>query len=79
MANETVNISVADDDPTRFTEVVRSLREAGLDVTQELESLGIVSGEIDSAKVADLEQIDGVAAVERQRSYRLAPPDSPLQ
>ena len=79
MANETVNISVADGDQTRFPEIVRSLREAGLDVTQELESLGIVSGEIDSAKVDDLQQIDGVAAVERQRSYRLAPPDSPLQ
>jgi hypothetical protein len=79
MANETVNISVADDDRTRFPEIVRSLREAGLDVTQELESLGVVSGEIDSAKVADLQQIEGVAAVERQRSFRLAPPDSPVQ
>src|SRR5215207_4308607 len=76
MANETVNISVADDDRTRFREIVRSLRVAGLDVTQELESLGVVSGEIDAAKVADLQQIEGVAAVERQRSFRLEPPDS---
>ena len=79
MAKENVNISVADDSQTRFPEIVRALREAGLDVTQELESLGIVSGSIDSAKVADLQEMEGVTAVEKERSYQLAPPESPLQ
>jgi hypothetical protein len=79
MAKENVNISVADNSRTRFPEVVRALRDAGLDVTQELESLGIVSGSIESAKVADLQQMDGVTSVEKERTYEIAPPESPLQ
>jgi hypothetical protein len=79
MAKEGVNISIADEHRARFPEIVKSLRDAGLDVTQELESLGVVSGSIDSDKLADLDKVDGVTAIERERSYQLSPPESPVQ
>ena len=79
MANEQVNVSVADDELGRFAEVVRSMRDAGLEVEQELEALGVVSGSIAPDKLPNLRQVKGVTAVETARTYRLPPPDSPVQ
>ena len=74
MAKVTVNISIASDQPDRFAEIVQSLAAAGLDVTQALPSIGIVSGEIDGSKIPDLRQIDGVAAVEVERAIGISSP-----
>ncbi len=79
MAIETVNVSVTDDYLDRFPEVVKAAKKAGLKVEQELETLGIVSGSIDSAKFEDLSRVRGVAAVERARKFQLPPPDSEIQ
>lgn len=74
MARVTVNVSIAADQQDRFQEIVQTLEAAGLDVTQALESIGIVSGEIDASKIPNLRQIDGVAAVEAERTYDIGPP-----
>ena len=79
MAAEEVNVSVADDHLARFPDVVRRMKKAGLKVQQQMESAGVVSGSIDSAKLSDLEQVQGVAAVELSRSFQLAPPESDIQ
>jgi len=78
MAIEHVNVSVADDYLDRFTTVVQHCKKAGLKIEQQLAQIGIVSGSIDSAKLADLEQVEGVTAVERSRTYQIAPPNSEI-
>ncbi|MCC3649927.1 hypothetical protein LIX60_00135 [Streptomyces sp. S07_1.15] len=66
-------------DPGRFPEVVRALREAGLEVVSELPDLGSLTGTVRDDRLPGLESIDGVEAVERERGYRVPPPDSPVQ
>lgn len=79
MHTEQVNISVADEYLGQFSEVVKRIEQVGLTVEQQLEMVGIVTGSIDSDKIADLDQVEGVAVVERSRGYQLPPPDSPIQ
>ena len=79
MAEVNVSVSVADGSMNRFSEVVRRLKDAGLDVEQELEEIGVVTGSIDPKKAESLREIEGVSHVERSREYRIAPPDSDIQ
>ena len=79
MVMERVSIAVADEYLDHFAEVVSDARMVGLQVEQELEELGVVSGSIESARLADLDQVRGVAAVERSQTFQLPPPDSPVQ
>lgn len=74
-----VNIAVTDDYFERFTEVVDAAREAGLDVDQELAEIGVVSGSIETEKLADLARVAGVEAVEESRTFQIAPPWSETQ
>ena len=59
--------------------VAARLREAGMTVKATHELIGTVTGWIDDSQVSALERVDGVASVERERSYELPPPDSPVQ
>ena len=79
MAEVNVSVSVADGSMNRFSEVVRRLKDAGLEVEQELEEIGVVTGSIDPEKAESLREIEGVSHVERSREYRIAPPDSDIQ
>ncbi|MBV9279541.1 MAG: ketohydroxyglutarate aldolase [Chloroflexi bacterium] len=79
MAIEHVSVSVSDDYLDQFPEVARQLREAGLHVEWELAGLGILTGSIDSSRIANLDHIKGVMAVEPAREIRVAPPGAPVQ
>jgi hypothetical protein len=79
MAEMNVSVSVAEGSMDRFSEVVRHLKEAGLDVEQELGEIGVVTGSIDPEKAESLREIEGVSHVERSREFRIAPPDSDIQ
>ena len=79
MADENVNVSVADDHLHHFAEVVKRMKKAGLKVRQQLDGIGVVSGSIDSAKVVGLEKTPGVSFVERSRSISIPPPESDVQ
>jgi hypothetical protein len=78
MAIAHVNVSVADEYLDRFATVVQRCKKAGLKVEQQLAQIGVISGSIDAKKLADLNQVEGVAAVERSRTYQIAPPDSEI-
>jgi hypothetical protein len=73
MARVDVNISITDEQLPHFAEIVASLRAAGLEVTSTSPSLGFVSGTIDSSKLPDLQQIDGIDAVEADRDVGIPP------
>jgi hypothetical protein len=66
-------------DPDRFTEVVEALRRAGLTVTGEQPIVGTLSGTVAEERIPALEAIDGVESLDRDRTVRLPPPDSPIQ
>jgi hypothetical protein len=74
-----VNVSIADESVPDFEKVVQGLKGAGLNVEQELESIGVVTGSIESNLLLDLEQVEGVTAVEQQREIHVLPPDSDVQ
>jgi hypothetical protein len=77
VTSEQVNVLI--DDLEHFSEVVERVRKAGLKVEQALEEVGVVSGSIDSAKLAALERLKGVAAVEPVRTVRIPPPEEDIQ
>lgn len=61
-----------DDLPT----VLAGMQTAGLVVDDVQDHLGTVTGSIDVDAIGRLETVPGVAVVERQRRYRLPPPDA---
>jgi hypothetical protein len=79
MSIEKVNVSIADKSMSDFKTVVRRCREAGLNVEQELEPIGVLTGSIESNRLLDLEQVEGITAVERQQEIHVLPPDRDVQ
>ena len=76
MAEEQVVISVADDQVDDMGSVVEALRQAGLRVSEVLDSVGVVTGTVDGDALGNLSTVPGVAEVERSREFHL-PPDEP--
>ena len=79
MAAERVNVAIDEEYRDRFSQVVKRMKSAGLKVDEELREIGVVIGSIDSDKLVDLEQVEGVDAAERVRGIQIAPPDSDIQ
>ena len=74
-----LSVSVDDAHLERFQEVVRACKAAGMDVEEALQTIGVITGTIDSAKLDALRGVPGVAHVEAERRYRIAPPGSDVQ
>ena len=72
-------ISVDDEHLNRFSEVVKNVEDAGVDVEQQMEEIGVVTGSIESEMVGPLKNVEGVSHVEPSREYHIAPPDSDIQ
>jgi hypothetical protein len=58
---------------------VESLRAAGMTVTDVHREIGIISGTVDPTDRDSLDGVPGVAAVEADQSFEIAPPDSDVQ
>jgi hypothetical protein len=74
-----VTVTVADSHTGELDDVARRLALAGLDVEQVLGALGVVTGSVEASQLASLHAVPGVAAVEEQRSFQIAPPDADVQ
>lgn len=79
MADEQVVISVADDQVDDMSSVVSALQEAGLTVTEVLDSVGVVTGTVDGEALSSLSTVPGVVEVEQSRVFEVPPPDSAVQ
>jgi hypothetical protein len=66
-------------DPERFDEVVRAAADVGLLVEEEMREAGVVAGSVERKQMSALRDVAGVEAVERERTFQLPPPDSPVQ
>lgn len=79
MSKVSLVVAVDDEHLGRFSEVVKGLEDAGMDVEQRMEGIGTVTGSIDSEKVEQLRGVEGVSHVEQSRQFQIAPPDSDIQ
>jgi hypothetical protein len=70
-----VIISVRDDYLDQMPALVKQLEAAGLLNIQSLDAVGIITGSLVEAKLADLARMQGIAQVQRSQEYRLPPPD----
>lgn len=52
----------------RFPQVVENCRQAGMIIERELVAVGVIAGSIDEDSVSTLTQIEGVYAVEPERT-----------
>ncbi|HEV2786608.1 MAG TPA: hypothetical protein VGV67_09490 [Solirubrobacteraceae bacterium] len=74
-----VTVTVADSHAGDIDEVAERLRRAGMQVDRVLAALGVITGSIDAGRLGALEALPGVAAVERQTGFQIAPPDADVQ
>jgi hypothetical protein len=74
-----VTVSANDEYLNRFSEFVKACEKAGLNISQKLSNIGVVTGRIDADRVDLLHRAPGVAHVEQSRSFQIAPPDSKIQ
>ena len=79
MSEDNVNVLIDDSYRDRFEEVVDRAKAAGLRIDQLLRETGVVTGSISPGKRRDLEQIQGIAAVETRRDIQIPPPKSDIQ
>ncbi|CAN5579992.1 hypothetical protein BH23ACT6_BH23ACT6_06440 [soil metagenome] len=63
-----------------ITEVRDGLVSRGVVIEHVMAELGMITATVpDDAHVAAAQQVDGVESVEQDRSYRVPPPDAPVQ
>ncbi|HEY9658292.1 MAG TPA: hypothetical protein V6C65_07560 [Allocoleopsis sp.] len=74
-----VSISINDTHLEQINEVKQRLEAAGMDVEQTLQTVGVISGSINSDQINQLYQIEGVQQVEPVQRYQTPPPSSDIQ
>ena len=74
-----VTVTVADSHTGELEAVAAALRGAGMEVESVLAALGVITGSVDDTRVAALAAVPGVAAVEEQATFQIAPPDADVQ
>ena len=72
-----LQVSVDSAHLNNLSAVAERLRAAGMNVEQILESIGVLIGSADAARISALAKVEGVANVEAQETYQLPPFESP--
>jgi hypothetical protein len=74
-----VTVTVADSALADIEQLAGRLRRAGMAVDAVLGAIGIITGSVASARLASIRTLPGVAAVEEQTTFQIAPPDADVQ
>ncbi len=74
-----LTVTVADDHLAQTPAVAEQLRAAGMRVDQVLDAVGVITGWVSAEHRPSIEAVPGVAAVEEETTFQLAPPDSEVQ
>ncbi|MEZ4713423.1 MAG: hypothetical protein R3A44_39920 [Caldilineaceae bacterium] len=69
-------ITISDEFLVQIPALVEKLMEMGLTDIQVMSAVGIITGVLDEAKMADVAQMPGVAQVQRTQTYQLPPADT---
>ena len=72
-------MTVDDDHVGDVNGVAEQLKGAGMNVDQVLDAMGIITGSVPADRRGALEQMPGVAAVEAEQTFQIAPPDADIQ
>jgi len=75
MEDEKITVTVSGDADA----VAQELRAAGMSVDQVLGAAGVVTGSVAAGKRASLADLSGVASVEAEHAFQIAPPDAEVQ
>jgi hypothetical protein len=78
-AHPKVTVTVADDHLDSTDALAEQLRAAGMRVDQVMGAVGIITGSVPPAHRSSIESLPGVAAVEDETTFQLAPPDAEVQ
>jgi hypothetical protein len=79
MAMIDVVITVGTDALDRMPELVSTLEGIGLQNIQSLAAIGMITGSLDEARLAEAAALAGVADVQAAQEYRLPPGDAPTE
>ena len=75
-----VTVTVADSHLAQIDDLAQALRDVGLEVDGVLGAIGVITGSLPAEQpLESIESLPGVAAVEEQKTFRLAPPDADVQ
>jgi hypothetical protein len=74
-----VTVTVADSHAADIDELADRLRQAGMDVDDVLRAIGIITGSVPIEQLSSIEALPGVAAVEKQLTLGIAPPDADVR
>jgi hypothetical protein len=77
--SERVTVTIDDKHLGRLDDIADRLQGAGMQVEQVLQPIGIITGSVSPTQRHSLEDVPGVAAVEGESSFQLAPPDADVQ
>ena len=72
-------VLLSDLEPEAVRRAVAGLRKAGMSVSGVQGALGSVTGKVPRGKLAAINKVQGVSAVEESQDYQLPPPDSAVQ
>ncbi len=78
-ADSKVTVTIADDHVAETDAIAEQLRAAGMNVEQVLNAVGMITGWVPAEQRPSVEALPGVAAVEEETNFQLAPPDSEVQ
>ena len=74
-----VVVTVDDDQLAEIGELAERLRLAGMRIDQVLGDIGVITGSLPTDRLTSAQRLPGVAAVERETSFQLPPPDEDVQ
>jgi hypothetical protein len=74
-----ITVTVTDDQLTNIDELVDRLRAAGMQVDQVLPTVGVITGSVTKPQRTSVGRVAGVAAVEDETTFQIAPPDADIQ
>jgi len=79
MSKTKISVLVDDENLHRLNDVVKQVKDVGMDVDRVLESSGVVTGSVDANKLKILKKVKGVSSIEEEREFQIAPPGSEVQ
>jgi hypothetical protein len=76
---DNIIVTATDDQLADIDDLADRLKAAGMNVDQLLRPAGVITGSVAPSQRAAIGQVTGVAAVESETSFQLAPPDADVQ
>jgi hypothetical protein len=74
-----ITVTVDESHRAALGEVAAQLREKGMRVDNELDAIGVITGEANEGALPGLRTVAGVESVRENQTFQAAPPDSAVQ